>query len=981
MGRLCLPIRFSYVYYIVVMRKYLLSLLLLFCLQMTNAQDLSRGNVSAYVENKYGHRWKDIALFFAETDVLDENNALKFEKTIPVEGKTKEQLYVGLNYWFLKTFSNAGSQIEMADKDLGVIMAKGFLHNVAYHSGGVSSYYVSIRPIIRCDIHEGEVKITVTIPNYEVTRVDDGIWSAILDEDYNDHIPYKADEVWSLRYHFPFVKKDGTKKTSSKALAMTHGYVEVLLNSFEKEVGRIASQESSSVIQQESDNTVIRPIAKTVKQQIEVVVHRGANALAPENTIASCDSALKYGATWVEVDVRASKDYQLFNLHDETLDRTTNGTGKLSDMLAMDVRKLDAGSWFNAIYKGARVPYIYEMLDHLQGRANVFFDVKRGTPIALLVKLVREKGFTNKSFFWFADEAMLKEFVQLAPEMKVKVNAGDIQRLKYWQTICRPSYVEIAPQNITDEFRDYCHRHGILVMAACQEDDTSQFQLVVDKKADLVNLDRPEVFVNYNRPLQEESARKQEASFKLYTDKLQIAGNGKTLVTRELQQAIDRIAEKGGGELMLTPGTYLSGSLFLKTGVTLHVQKGAILKGSANPYHYQLVDVGVSGDDQRNDNACMALLMAQNAQRITIINEGVIDGNGLQLALNADSLHHTGEHVDAHYNVRRQRPSELVRPKLLFFTGCSDITLQGGRYQSSANWGLSFDLCKNMHLQGLDILNRAYWNNDGIDVTDCQQVVIEDCRVNAADDAICLKSYHTKAANEYITVRNCQLISSASAVKFGTASWGGFKHIDIGNITIKDTFRSAIAIESVDGAVIEDVNVHDVCATNTGNAIFVRLGQRAGERKGSIDNVTIRNLYCQVPFGRPDEAYDLRGPEVDFFHNPFPSSICGIPDNRIGKVTIENVTIDCPGRATRGMAYMPLWRAKDVPEQIKKYPEFSMFGELPAYGFYLRHADNVTFKNVRLNLADEDFRPAFVKEDVDSCSLENVVPEDIYHVK
>lgn len=328
MGRLCLPIRFSYVYYIVVMRKYLLSLLLLFCLQMTNAQDLSRGNVSAYVENKYGHRWKDIALFFAETDVLDENNALKFEKTIPVEGKTKEQLYVGLNYWFLKTFSNAGSQIEMADKDLGVIMAKGFLHNVAYHSGGVSSYYVSIRPIIRCDIHEGEVKITVTIPNYEVTRVDDGIWSAILDEDYNDHIPYKADEVWSLRYHFPFVKKDGTKKTSSKALAMTHGYVEVLLNSFEKEVGRIASQETSSVIPQESDDTVIPPFVQTVKQQIEVVVHRGANALAPENTIASCDSALKYGATWVEVDVRPSKDYQLFNLHDETLDRTTNGTGK-----------------------------------------------------------------------------------------------------------------------------------------------------------------------------------------------------------------------------------------------------------------------------------------------------------------------------------------------------------------------------------------------------------------------------------------------------------------------------------------------------------------------------------------------------------------------------------------------------------------------------------------------------------------------------
>ena len=105
---------------------------------------------------------------------------------------------------------------------------------------------------------------------------------------------------------------------------------------------------------------------------------------------------------------------------------------------------------------------------------------------------------------------------------------------------------------------------------------------------------------------------------------------------------------------MLTPGTYLSGSIFLKSGVTLRLESGATLLGSANPYDYKLVDVGVSGDDTRHDNACMALVMAQDAKNIAIENDGVIDGNGLQLALNADSLHHTGELVDAHYNVRRQ---------------------------------------------------------------------------------------------------------------------------------------------------------------------------------------------------------------------------------------------------------------------------------------------------------------------------------------
>ena len=96
----------------------------------------------------------------------------------------------------------------------------------------------------------------------------------------------------------------------------------------------------------------------------------------------------------------------------------------------------------------------------------------------------------------------------------------------------------------------------------------------------------------------------------LLSSNLQIPSDGKTLCSTHIQQAIDRIAKKGRGTLVLTPGTYLSGSIFLKTGVILKLEKGATLLGSANPYDYKLVDVGVSGDDTRHDNACMALLMA-----------------------------------------------------------------------------------------------------------------------------------------------------------------------------------------------------------------------------------------------------------------------------------------------------------------------------------------------------------------------------------
>ena len=116
------------------------------------------------------------------------------------------------------------------------------------------------------------------------------------------------------------------------------------------------------------------------------------------------------------------------------------------------LEKLDAGSWFSSRFTGIHVPRIAEMLDTLQGKAHIFFDVKRGTPIKDLVILVRQKGYENKSFFWFADSEMLKEFIRIAPEMKIKVNASNIAALKKWMKICHPGlcrnrYPQYPPLN------------------------------------------------------------------------------------------------------------------------------------------------------------------------------------------------------------------------------------------------------------------------------------------------------------------------------------------------------------------------------------------------------------------------------------------------------------------------------------------------------------------------------------------------------
>ena len=449
-----------------------------------------------------------------------------------------------------------------------------------------------------------------------------------------------------------------------------------------------------------------------------------------------------------------------------------------------------------------------------------------------------------------------------------------------------------------------------------------------------------------------------------------VKGDGVTLNTLRLQQAIDELSQQGGGRLRFPDGCYLTGSLQLRNGVELHLEQGATLLGSSDPTHYTALQK--SQALERNDNSQLALLLADEARQIAISGQGTIDGNGRALALAVDSLHHAGLRIDPHYNYKRMRPNETARPKLFFFAGCKGIRVQGVTLKSSAAWGLSFDRCEQMLLEDLTVVNRAYWNNDGIDVTDCRNVIIRRCDIDSADDGICLKSYHADACNDSILVSDCTIRSSASAVKFGSASRGGFRNVEIRRIRVRDTFRSAIAIESVDGALIEHVRVSDIVATQTGNALFIRLGHRSGDTPGRIRDVQIRRLWCEVPFGRPDEAYDLRGPEVNFFHNPFPSSITGIPGACVEDVVLEDIEMVCPGRSSKGMAYVPLHRLGDVPEQEKEYPEFSMFGELPCWALYVRHVRGLQLRRLRLTLRDEEFRPALVLDDVEGDRLEQV---------
>lgn len=188
-----------------------------------------------------------------------------------------------------------------------------------------------------------------------------------------------------------------------------------------------------------------------------------------------------------------------------------------------------------------------------------------------------------------------------------------------------------------------------------------------------------------------------------------------------------------------------------------------------------------------------------------------------------------------------------------------------------------------------------------------------------------------------------------------------------------DTFRSAVALECVDGGRLRNVLVENVIATNTGNAVFIRLGHRDASRPpGQLRDVTIRNVKVHVPAGTPDAGYETAGPTVKVPHNLLPCSITGLPGYPVSNVVLENIEVVYAGGGVPERARVPLEDLGRVPEQAEKYPEFSMFGELPAWGFYVRHAAGIGFTNCRVTLRQADFRPAMVFDDVQGLRLARV---------
>src|SRR5215203_3339056 len=465
-------------------------------------------------------------------------------------------------------------------------------------------------------------------------------------------------------------------------------------------------------------------------------------------------------------------------------------------------------------------------------------------------------------------------------------------------------------------------------------------------------------------------------------------GDGKAVDTPAINRAIAAAAAKGGGTVFFPAGTYRSFSIRLKSNITLYFDQGSILLAASprdgdGKYDTPEPNPWDKYQDFGHSHWHNSLIWGENVENVSIVGPGLIWGKGL---VRSGSQSRTKEQNDALKDVKTDKekaPFGYPNPRDTVETGWG-------------NKAISLKLSRNVIIRDVSILHGGHFailatgvdnltidnlkidtNRDGIDVDACRHVRISNTTVNSPfDDAICLKSSYALGyarVTENVTITNCAVSgydegtlldgtykreykgyshdSPTGRIKFGTESNGGFKNITISNCVFD--YSRGLALETVDGGLLEDVMITNITMRDVVNSpIFIRLGNRArgpkGTSPGELRRVRISNFV----------AYNAEP--------KYASIVSGIPARSIEDLRLSNIHIYYKVGGTKEQA------ALTPPENENDYPEPVMFGEMPAYGFFIRHVKSLTMTDVELSFMKDDLRPAFVLSDVQGADFQRV---------
>ena len=422
------------------------------------------------------------------------------------------------------------------------------------------------------------------------------------------------------------------------------------------------------------------------------------------------------------------------------------------------------------------------------------------------------------------------------------------------------------------------------------------------------------------------------------------------LSTAALQQAIYDCSKAGGGRVVVPAGIYKIGTVILKSDVHLYLEQGATLYGSTDLKDY----LPMKSDyvSLRTHTTTIQLLYADKVKNVVISGHGTIDGRGR--AFKKLSWNDEG----------------ITRPHLLRFIQSEDITVKDITLKNSGCWMQHYLACNRLRIDGIKVFNRNNYNNDALDIDGCHDVIVKGIMTDSDDDGITLKSTSPRLC-ENVRISDCVVSSHCNAVKLGTETNGGFRNINISGIVVKPSSdqkekffgqwigSSAISLEIVDGGVLENVNVSDFTVEGTESPIFIRLGNRGrGYLSGGANMETI------VPI---DHVGRIDGVHLDNIQirnaGSMGCSITGLPDYPVRHVSLSNISLHHKG----GVKAEQLTEIYDsiANEKEKAYPEATMWGNLPAKGFFVRHARNVQFSNIKVETEQPDARPDFVEIDTE----------------